>query len=483
MRRGLRLAAPATLALAALVLPSIAVAGGPSVWTNISKPLGMNSDYPGVLRDNNGDLRVLSTASSGGKDALYESVISPAGALLSDSVVVGPTTSIAPDPQLIRTSSGYLAAVGADAGSCAGQVCVTTSSNGVTGWTSPVPASADTTAASDSGFDAVFAKNEPVFAYAGVPPTSITYHVGIGGADQSLASNDSGALISDVTLAVDKVTGDVWAAWYQYHHGTGHSMDGYYVREIYPTVGTLYKAPNSYSYGTTVDLNSQRVPLATPATGGAYLAYCEAYSSASSSTCGSVVLWRAGPSATTLVVPGTRAPNAPYAVDRVGLSAGPAGRLWVAWNWPDSSQYRAIRTNVAKTRFGAIHVVALPRSATGSFGYSLNDEGSPGHADLVAELQSSASYFLWQTQVLAGLTVTVAPGSWNSTHARIVTIRVTDVGDPVRGARVTIHGKAAITGAGGTATFGFPKGFKPGSYGVQASMVQYSPGMAIMRVT
>ena len=260
MRRGLRLAAPATLALAALVLPSIAVAGGPSVWTNISKPLGMNSDYPGVLRDNNGDLRVLSTASSGGKDALYESVISPAGALLSDSVVVGPTTSIAPDPQLIRTSSGYLAAVGADAGSCAGQVCVTTSSNGVTGWTSPVPASADTTAASDSGFDAVFAKNEPVFAYAGVPPTSITYHVGIGGADQSLASNDSGALISDVTLAVDKVTGDVWAAWYQYHHGTGHSMDGYYVREIYPTVGTLYKAPNSYSYGTTVDLNSQSSP-------------------------------------------------------------------------------------------------------------------------------------------------------------------------------------------------------------------------------
>jgi hypothetical protein len=182
-------------------------------------------------------------------------------------------------------------------------------------------------------------------------------------------------------------------------------------------------------------------------------------------------------------VPGTAAPNTPYAVDRVGLAAGPAGRLWVLWNWPNGSQYRAVRTNIAKTKFGALHSLALPKSASGSFGYALTGEGSPGRLDVVAEMQAGSAYYLWETQVLAGLSVTVAPGSWSNAHAGTVTVRVTDVGDPVAGARVTLHGKAAVTGSRGTAVFHFPKGFKTGAYGVVASRAQYSPGAGTMRVT
>jgi len=301
-----------------------------------------------------------------------------------------------------------------------------------------------------------------------------------------LSSNDSGAFMTDVTLVVDQVTGDVWAAWYQWHNGTGHPKDGNYVREIYPAVGTAYKAPSSYEYGTTVDMNSRHLPLAAPSTGGVYLAYCLAYTSLFNFDCGKVVLWKAGPSSSIVTVPGTAAPNGPYSVNRVALSAGPGGRLWVAWAWPNSTpgQYRAVRTNIAKTKFGAVHSINWPKGITGAVDYALACQGSLGPLDLVAELQSTGTtYNFWQTQLLAGLSVGVSPGKWSNLHAQTVTFTITDVGDPVAGAKVTVNGKSGTTSAKGIVRFSFPKGFKSGSYTVQASKVWYLSATATMKVT
>jgi len=475
----------ALLAAAGLARPS-AAASGPDAWTVISKPLGSNSDYPGTLRDSRGDVHVLYTVASSRRYQLFQAILSPPGALISDRSVSAGANSMSSDPQLIHAGAAYIVAVGADGlGSCSGQVCVTASADAFSGWSKPSPATTDNTAVEDSGFDAVFTtaggRPEPVFAYSGVPSTAIIYHVGIGGPDRRFSSNDSGAFMTDVTLVVDRRTGDVWAGWYQ-HNRSPQPADGYYVREIYPAVGTLFKAPSSYASGYTVDMNSPRLPLAAPSTGGVYLAYClglehETYD------CGKVVLWSVG-SRSAVPVPGTNAPNGPHSIARVALSAGPAGRLWVAWAWPNSDEYRATRTNIAKTKFGAVHSVAWPKGITGFADYALACEGAIGPLDLVAELNPRGVIDrLYEAQVRPGLSLRIMPGSWDSVHGATVSVKVTDVGDPVAGAKVVIAGKTATTSAAGIAKFAFAKGFKPGSYSVRASMTWYSSAGATMKVT
>jgi hypothetical protein len=63
-----------------------------------------------------------------------------------------------------------------------------------------------------------------------------------------------------------------------------------------------------------------------------------------------------------------------------------------------------------------------------------------------------------------------------------VSVKVTDVGDPVAGAGVTIDGRSAVTNASGTATISFPSGIKAGKYGVTATAVNYLAAHGILKV-
>jgi hypothetical protein len=61
-------------------------------------------------------------------------------------------------------------------------------------------------------------------------------------------------------------------------------------------------------------------------------------------------------------------------------------------------------------------------------------------------------------QVLQRLTVSAAPRSFKAKKGAKVVVRVTDVGDPVAGAKVTLGGKQATTDAQGRATFKIGRG-------------------------
>ncbi len=88
----------------------------------------------------------------------------------------------------------------------------------------------------------------------------------------------------------------------------------------------------------------------------------------------------------------------------IAMSAEPDGRLWLTWR--EGTKVKAVHTNAAATRLGAIGSWAAPRGTN----------------------------YLWHTQVTRTLSVTADPGSIR--RGGRVTFTVADAGDPVAGARV-----------------------------------------------
>jgi hypothetical protein len=138
-------------------------------------------------------------------------------------------------------------------------------------------------------------------------------------------------------------------------------------------------------------------------------------------------------------------------IEHVGIAPAPEGRLWLFWS--RGSEYLATRSNRRATRFGTATKIVLP--AADATTYGLYGEGSLGPLDLVAHAGAGAAIPDWHTQVLPRLSLsssskTVKRGG--RTLARL-TFQVTDAGDAVSGARVTLarqslttntHGKASL---------------------------------------
>jgi hypothetical protein len=129
----------------------------------------------------------------------------------------------------------------------------------------------------------------------------------------------------------------------------------------------------------------------------------------------------------------------------VDVTAGPEGRLWLSWLGNDGALH-ALRTNKATSRLGAVQVVKAPAGSPTSF--ELRGEGSSGPLDAVARYRVGSALAWWQAHVLPPLSV-----SASRTKKGVVTVKVTDVGDPVKGATVTVAGKKATTDAKGVAEF------------------------------
>lgn len=89
------------------------------------------------------------------------------------------------------------------------------------------------------------------------------------------------------------------------------------------------------------------------------------------------------------------------------------------------------------------------------------------------------------TQTLAPLSALPAAQSFENSKAQTATFTVTDVGDPVPGATVSIPGKgiSATTGLAGTAKLALPKGMAPGHYAVTITAPNYLPALAHVIVT
>jgi hypothetical protein len=223
-------------------------------------------------------------------------------------------------------------------------------------------------------------------------------------------------------VAADEATGDVYAAWYSNAKGG----EGTYVQKVKPS-GPRLLAPGSVTTfgGQPASIPADQVTAVSGRTGGVYAAYLAGYPTAKT-----VDLWPVGAAKPSAAV---AAPGATH----VALAKGPRGRLWLMW--ARNGRIYAARTNRAATRVGTPIAVAPPPSTDTVF--KTAGERPLGPLDLLTLVQQKdGSHSTWHTQVLPRLTI----ARLSRQGTRLV-VAVTDVGDPVAGASVTLGGKRAAT--------------------------------------
>jgi len=461
-RRTSALAAVAALAvLSGLAGP--ALAGPPGKWTVISGGGISNIDRPGLYRTADATLHVAFTSESG-SDSVEVAHVSASGKSLGRHSVVSDWSATTWDPVLVgapgggmrivfggmRTttpsdpySEGYLYQGSSDAAGAAWTLAPSTT---------PAVASPQGYASYGTG---VATLPDGTLVTAFPLNTEISYQVGAGPV-QTFTVPDCCAY--HVALAADG--GSVYAAWYA--NGDSASTRGVFVRQIYPTLGATVQAPGSVTKGDSLD-PGQRVAMVTRAGGGIYLAYLKGYP-----TTKSVALWKLGTNTVK---------NAPAskAASNVALSAGPAGRLWLAYD-DGSDDLHAVRTNPSGMAFGAVQTLKTPGKSPAV--YALAIEGSSGHGDVVF----NDSLRILHQQVFAGLTLEAAPTKWNGNKSVKVSFTVTDAGDPVKGAKVKAKGKKCTTDKKGVCTITFPKS-GAGKFVAVAEKNDYADGSVRLKVT
>ncbi|RKS72626.1 hypothetical protein CLV35_2873 [Motilibacter peucedani] len=310
----------------------------------------------------------------------------------------------------------------------------------------------------------------PVVALAASSTDHVTVHHGIDPAVPAAAPDEEVAgtvEAQQVNLAKDPLTGNAYAVWYA---ARDEANEGVRAAQVWPTVGAP-TAPAPLStvafQGARESVNpGQRVAVAGRVGGGVWAAYASGYPSAHR-----LVLWDVV-SGRTLSLPRRGA------VQYVGLSPAPGGRLWV-W-WVEGPTVYAARTNPAVTAFGAVRAVAAPGgwSPTRTAG-----DGSLGPLDVVVNSAADGVHSqIRTTRILEALTVTVSPSSLATTaRRRAVTVSVTDAGVPVAGATVRVGPRTAVTGRGGRARLVVPR-TPAGTTTVVARAAGYAPGSAPLRV-
>ena len=129
------------------------------------------------------------------------------------------------------------------------------------------------------------------------------------------------------------------------------SHDGFYVKDV--TAGKpAVKAPGSGTTSTNdLPIFGNIAMVASSTHAGVYLGYCS-----NTPTC-TEELWRVG-SAKPMKVP-----HSSGGLD-IAVSAGPAGRIWVAWYNESTNKVSVVRTNRSVTKFGPVQTYPPPASNT-----------------------------------------------------------------------------------------------------------------------
>ena len=237
--------------------------------------------------------------------------------------------------------------------------------------------------------------------------------------------------------------------------------DGFYVKDV--TAGTAaMKAPGTGTNSVNHMSGFGNLAIANTNThAGVFIAYCS-----NRSTC-TVQLWRVG---------AKRAIGVPHSKGGANpaVSAGPAGRLWVAWYNESTNKVSVTRTNKRDTHFGPVRTYPTHCAEHGLVGLS---GGKSGRLDVALQCVNSAKLHLedFATQVMVPLSLTPGRTSVRNIKAHHLTFTVTDAGDPVPRARVFVAGHRARTNAAGKATITLARGVKPGHYRVKATARGYRP--------
>ena len=287
-----------------------------------------------------------------------------------------------------------------------------------------------------------------------IPAASVDQHIALStGADASQT-----AVTSDTAG-----NGDFYVAYLQVFSS---SHDGYYVKNV-TTNGGVAKAPGSGT--TSVNISPFAIPAITSTNThpGVFVAYCS-----NSSTC-AVRLWRVG-SAAARTVPGSSGAN------DTAVSPGPNGRVWIAWYNESKNTTSIVRSNEADTAFGPVRTYPTPCFEHGLLGLS---GGAFGRLTVALQcVNQQAKLEMLFTQSIVPLTIIPSARTLPNTATHSVSFRVTDVGDPVSGATVIVHGRTAKTNSAGAATFTFPKGSPVGTYPVTAVAANYINARTLLTI-
>ncbi|BEP14896.1 hypothetical protein acdb102_32070 [Acidothermaceae bacterium B102] len=434
-----------------MVVPPPALAAVPS-WTKLSLGGIGSFNETGLLRTSDGKLHVVWEQDDAPSDASIRSaVLSPAGKILTRGVVVQHWLGLETTPKLVPWGGGVAVVFNGDQDANAanpysvGARYWATSTDGNVWALQPgslanhtvVNSTIAATTEADGTLVTVQGLNSQLFYDVGsnIATPSPTLDGVIGG------QSGSGLASPQIVRAAD---GSVWVGWYQIFE----SNQGYWVQQILPTVGAPVRAPSSFNANQINSPNQQVAMVARPS-GGVYLAYCEPIATAA---CAKVGLWKVG-SAKAATVPGSTAGNL------VSLSNGPGGRLEIGWFSQAAGKVNVVWTNRSVTKFsGARTLNAVPSWITV---HDLFVDGTKGPVDLLSNEQLTTTGYpiaIFHTQLLPALKLTVSPATFSHTSKATLTFKVTDVGDPVPGVKVTFDGKSARTNAKGIAVIKLPKG-------------------------
>lgn len=427
-----------------VALAPTALAGSPGKWERIGPDVGSSLFEPDAERTGDGYLHVIwGDRLASGKEQIQHIRISGSGGTGAVSnVLANPWNGVTDDPEILRNGTGlqiiFSGAYNIDSGHPLSQGTyyrITAGKRG-TGWTDP-PVQIDDWGYAYANYGSgttLTDTGDPVFA--GPLNSDVYWDDDLSAADADHSFTISGGSILHVSLATDRDTGEVWAAWYD------QSKAGVWVRRILPSLTPPERAPGSVNKsGDSLD-PSQAVALVSRPGGGVFAGYCVGYP-----TCTSARMWEVGTN-NTVTVPGSKD------MRRLALSPGPAGRVWAAWF--NGTTLFAARSNQKVTKFGAVAKLGTPPKT--SYVYKLVIEGSLGRGDVLANVGTTTGVNnIWHTQVLAGLKLAATPLKWDGDASKTVTFTVTDAGQAVPNANVKVGTKSCSTGSGGTCKISFGK--------------------------
>jgi hypothetical protein len=447
----------------ASTVASPAAGGGTSKWLTISSGnLGTTGTTPSIVRFGH-NYEVVWVAKTGSTWAAQGRILNAAGKPTGSVItLVSKWAGIALDPTILADGSNRLLAFGGDKTGTSGPYesdaeYSTESTNG-TSWTLSTGSLSAGDLARDGGAAVVNAGGTIITGLA--REDGVVYHIGASsqnpapGPDPVTAT--TGNFSGDPGLGYDQKTHQVWALWYSDSGING--KDGVNAQVIYPTVGSRVHAPGSSNPVTKSAGAEQDLSAAARVGGGVYTAY-------RTPNAAKIVVWKVGAKKPVVTMSA-----GPYGVGDIVLAAAPNGRLWLYWQ--DRNDWRAARSNKAATKFGPVTILNLPNK-NDLENNMIAGNGSAGPLEAIATVTTPTNVNeIIARQVLPRLSIVAAH---SVRRGKKLSVKVTDAGDPVKGATVHFDGHTAKTNAKGVANFKVSAHASLGSTKVTATIAGYSP--------
>jgi hypothetical protein len=448
-----RFTVPAMLAGASAAIALAALAGSASAgpagrWTQLTHTHNGATSNLGLARGKDGQLHVLWAGPARAPfTAIFDTPISPAGVVGQPHAVVSGWNSVQP-PAAVAAPDGSIHAVisGQKVNSNTDPYAGLNEAVGPGTWrlgshafgkfqlTVPSNANVGTAALKSGQLVSVWRSATTLLFQTGVDPVTPPQDITPPG------------LAESPVIAVDQGSGESVIAYRNASSGAD------FFRRILPSLG----APQAMYQAKTLAPS-----IAARAGGGVYSAYTPEGTR--------VWLLRFGGQPKPVPVPkGTRVLTA-------GVAAGPDGRLWVFYG--NEQQTYVTRTSKAVSGFEPVQTLKSPPGTAQYF--RLEGEGSAGPLDLFADVTvdgktKDGSYHQQVHPVLSlGVAKRLVKSKQGTVTGANVTVRVTDAGDAVQGARVTgLPGGPKTTGASGSIVFTVAAG-KKGSFALTATRAGY----------